>query len=559
MLSVAPAGAQSLPSLGIPTPGTVPFGSAVRQDGLFLTTPIVVDGVPVLRIAQPVNAPSGELPINMRAQFVQSAITQVLAGAPHDTGTLYDPATLKVTIERDKDQDYLVAKDDDHLTPLPIVTVTSADAQYNHLPIETLASQWQQTLQHALVDALAKRQPAQLKRNYNNVLRAALAAIAVTLLVVVGVAFLRRRAESLEKRVAQHKERLEAEQSKGGGEAGGSGVPRRRFLALSVRAAGPEQRLQQVRALAGSLVWLLVLLWAAGITWALLLFPQTSQYGVIVIRVAARIAFIWIGAALLNRIADLIISRFAEAYRSGDGTSEDRARRVLRGPTISRALGGFKSFIIVFIAALATLSALSIPVASVVTIGGIAALAISFAAQNLVRDLLNGLLVLFEDQYVVGDYVMIGEYNGIVENLTLRVVQIRDSRGHLITIPHSAAIQVVNASRNWSRIDYRVAVDPETDIAKAVGVLRQTLERLRSSSADRDVTLDPVEWIGIEQLSKNGIVLRASLRTAPMRQFELRRRINEAVLTDFRSAGVVLGADPLAPPSPAVNASPDPA
>jgi moderate conductance mechanosensitive channel len=154
--------------------------------------------------------------------------------------------------------------------------------------------------------------------------------------------------------------------------------------------------------------------------------------------------------------------------------------------------------------------------------------------------------------------VMIGDYNGIVENLSLRVVQLRDMRGYLITIPHSAVTQVVNASRNWARIDYRVAIDAGAALEKAISTVRAMLEELGRDDAWRDAIVEHVEWIGVERVAANGVVLRASIRTAPLRQFELRRVINERVFEALKDAGIALGVDPLGPPTPAPQGSPDP-
>jgi len=230
----------------------------------------------------------------------------------------------------------------------------------------------------------------------------------------------------------------------------------------------------------------------------------------------------------------------------------------LRAPTVSRAISGFKTFVVLFTATLATLGVLDVPIASVVTIGGIAALAIGFAAQSLVRDFLNGLLVLIEDHYAVGDYVMIDNYNGLVEHLTLRIVQVRDARGYLVTIPHSAVSQVVNASRNWSRVDFRIAVASSADIGKAVDIVRSAIDSLTSDPQWREQILETAEWIGVEALSKDGVVLRASVRTAPLRQFAVRREMNARVHRKLTDEGIELGIDRLAPAAPPVNASPDP-
>ncbi len=554
-----PGSAQVLPSLPKSSPGTSVPG--VKQEGVFLTAPVTVDGAPVFRIASPATPSGGELPINVRLLYVQNAIAQILA-EKDGGGTIWDPKTFKLIVDQVDKQQTLVATDSKHkgeTGEVPILTVTSADAQYNNLPAPMLAEQWRGQLEHALSVALQKRQPQRIRQNLDALIRVSVALIVLTLAAAFGWLFLKRREAVLKKRIEDRQQQAEEVQAQA---SSGNGVSqdhqRRRLLATAIRAAEPERRLQRVHATMGFLVWIVASLWLAAVTWALLLFPQTTPYGQLIIHSTSNVLFIWIAAAVLNKLFDLIIVLMAEAYSRRGVTSEAKARHLLRAPTISKSVGGFKTFAVIFIAALATLSAINIPVASVVTIGGIAALAIGFAAQSLVRDFLNGMLVLFEDQYVVGDYVMIGDYNGIVENLTLRVVQIRDVRGHLITIPHSAVSQVVNASRNWSRVDFRIPIDAEADFEKAKEVLRSTIESLAKESNWRSSIIQPVEWIGIENISKNGIVLRAAVRTAPLRQFELNRVLNERVLDAFQREGIPLGADPLGPPVPSVQASPSP-
>lgn len=556
MAAAPPALALGLP---VPVPSAAkPLVPGLRQEGLYTTMPVTVDGVSIFRIATLTAAPTG-IPIDMRSTLIENAIGQVLEMRDDKHGTKYEPRTFRVTIEKRNDGIALAATDAHHTSGAPLLTVTSVDAQYNKMPVAALAAQWQAALQDALATALDKRQPAEIKENSSIAVVVALVLATLTALGMISFALLGRRKLALEKLVQERRDAIEHDREEG------TAVPespepegRRRFLALAVRAAGPEQRLSNTRLLRSFIVWLLVLLWAVGITWALLLFPQTTALGRLIMASAIGVAYIWIGAGVLDRIFALIIARIAHLYSKRGDTSEDRARHLLRAPTITRAVGGFKSFLIVFIAILATASVINIPIASVVTVGGIVALAISFAAQNLVRDVFNGLLVLFEDQYVVGDYIMIGDYNGIVENLTLRIVQIRDGRGHLVTIPHSAVVQVVNASRNWSRVDYRIAVDPEADVKSALHVLSETLAQLGKDRKWRKSILKPVEWIGVETLSKGGIVLRAAIRTAPLRQFEVRREINDRVAAAFAEAKIAFGQDPLGPAAPPSNASPDP-
>jgi moderate conductance mechanosensitive channel len=291
------------------------------------------------------------------------------------------------------------------------------------------------------------------------------------------------------------------------------------------------------------LLWSIALAWVSLALWALFLFPQTTPLALTLVRGASGVALIWIVTGLLNRALDIVIARLATVWRMSQlASAEDRARQLLRVPTITRAIAGFKTFILIFMAALATLGQLGIPIGSVVTLGGLAAVGITLAAQNFVRDFLGGFLVLLEDQYVVGDYITINGHSGLVEHLSLRMVQIRDRAGDLITIPHSAVTNVVNQSRNWSRVDYRVPVDPSTNVSSALGLVRAVLDGLAKDDAWHDAVLEPVEWIGLDALSRDWVVIHASMRTAPLRQFELRREINARVRAAFADAGIAYGA-----------------
>jgi small conductance mechanosensitive channel len=317
--------------------------------------------------------------------------------------------------------------------------------------------------------------------------------------------------------------------------------------------------LRALKALSGVLAWGLALAWFLTIVWALSLFPQTTQFSHALRRQTTWIVIIVAGTFVLVRIIDLAISQIARMYaeraKAREG-GDERARALLRIPTLASACAAFATMVVVFFAILSGLWAFNPSINSVLTFGGIAALGITFAAQNLLRDFLNGVFVLVEDQYVVGDYVIVDQFSGVVEHMTLRVVQLRDSSGNLITIPHGQVTQVVNCSRDWSRVDYRVPVDARADIKAALDVLRKALTDLAAEKRYGDWMLDPVELIGVDSMSATGVVLRASIKTAPLRQFELKREINARVLAGLDAAGIALGLDPKAATSLSVNLGP---
>jgi len=540
------SGAASAQTLVPPTapPGTV---AGEEQQGFFTTAPIVLDGTTLLRVAVPANVGTGTPSIATRVNDIETSLDEVVAttGSGSRQETTYDPRSLRVHIERTGGVDVLEVVDAQHTDPLPIVTITATDARYNQTTVDALAAEWRGTLDGALVRALLRRQPAVQRRSLTEVARIAVVLLLASLLVWGVRRWLARRIEALTHDVNARAAHAKAESPSDEPVGDGAAVHRRRrrFLAISLRALGPERRLALWRAVSEALLWALALAWFIAGTWAFSLFPQTSPLAATLTRGTLGVATTIIMLGLLNRALDIVIARIAGVWRAAPFlNAEDRARQLLRIPTIARALGGFKGFLLVFAGVLTVLGQIGVPAGSIFTIGGLAAIALSLAAQSFVRDFINGFLVLLEDQYVVGDYVTINTYSGIVETLTLRMVQLRDASGELITIPHSATTAVANQSRNWSRVDYRVPVDPQTDVIKALEVVRGVIDGLAREETWRDAVLGEVEWIGIDALSKDWAIVRAVVRTAPLRQFALRHAINARVLSAFADERIALGA-----------------
>jgi small conductance mechanosensitive channel len=547
----APAGATppQLAQLTLPTAAPAPAVSGLIVTGADVTAPIEIDGTTVLRIGAPVNPPVTQIPIAIRVADVQTALGQLLAtnGSGAKAETIFDPRTLRVHVRREGDVAEIEAVDAKHPDPLPIVTVTSADAHANGTNVDALAAQWRNALQSAVIRGLELRQPAAERRNFQLLARVAIILIVVSLLLFAALRLLWQRMERLEAQVSERSSAA-TKQAPVAGERAAAGPERRRFFALALRNLEPERRLSLYGATAETLLWTLLLAWFIGVTWGLSLFAATTPLAQTITHGALGAGAVIIVTGLLNRVLDIVIARTAAAWRLRRlGNSEDRARLLLRIPTIARAISGAKAFVLVFVAALSVFGQIGVPIGSVVTIGGLAAVALSLAAQNFVRDFLNGFLVLFEDHYVVGDYVTINAFSGIVELLTLRMVQIRDSAGDLITIPHSSVTGVVNQSRNWSRVDYRVPIDVAADTEKAIDIVRRQIETLAGEGKWTSGSAAPLEWIGIDALSRDGVVLRASIRTAPLAQFEVKRQINERVRLAFAQADIAFGA-PLAMP-----------
>ncbi len=251
---------------------------------------------------------------------------------------------------------------------------------------------------------------------------------------------------------------------------------------------------------------------------------------------------VWLILALLDRLLNVAIVRVADNWESSlFATPGERARLTLRRPTVVRAIENLKSIVLWAIAILATLSVLSISAASVLTIGAVIAFALSFATQSLIKDYLNGFLILAEDQFAIGDVVTINGFSGNVEDLTLRITRLRTDDGRLVTIPNSSVVAVENQTRLWSRIDYRIAVAASSDITRALEVLTATLDQIAQDPGWNKVIVEPPQMLGVDAVSHAGIVLRAWIKTLPAQKAALTREINQRVSEAFRKENISLG------------------
>jgi moderate conductance mechanosensitive channel len=191
---------------------------------------------------------------------------------------------------------------------------------------------------------------------------------------------------------------------------------------------------------------------------------------------------------------------------------------------------------------LAGLSLVGVDLIPLVAGAGIIGLAISFAAQSLIKDMINGFLILLEDQYAVGDVIAIGTVSGFVENMNLRITQLRNSEGQLITIPNSTITVVQNLSKDWSRVDLAIDLAYGTDPDHALAVIRELAQEMYNDGDWGAKMPDPPEVLGIDEVNHNGLLIRVWIKTLPLQQWivarEFRRRLVLALGREGLSIGV---------------------
>lgn len=206
-----------------------------------------------------------------------------------------------------------------------------------------------------------------------------------------------------------------------------------------------------------------------------------------------------------------------------------------RQQTLSKLLENIVAYVIYFIAIIAVLSAFTIDITGLIAGAGVLGLAIGFGAQNLVRDVITGFFIIFEDQFSVGDYVRIGQAEGTVEEIGLRTTKVKAWTGELFIFPNGNITEVVNFSLHNSIAVVDINISNESDIAKVESLIMEFLGTLQ----DRyEQIIKPAELLGVQNLTTTEVVMRITAETLPMQHFAVARGIRRDLKEFLDQRGV---------------------
>ncbi|HZG59125.1 MAG TPA: mechanosensitive ion channel family protein [Anoxybacillus sp.] len=206
-----------------------------------------------------------------------------------------------------------------------------------------------------------------------------------------------------------------------------------------------------------------------------------------------------------------------------------------REATLLRLLDNVVTYVVYFIAIIMTLDTLGVEVKAILAGAGIVGLAVGFGAQSLVKDIITGFFIIFEDQFSVGDYVRIGNFEGYVEEIGLRTTKIKSWTGEVHILPNGSINQVTNFSLNNSIAVVDVSIAYEGDIERAENVIRELLAELPAKY--EDMVKEP-ELLGIQNFGQSEIVLRVTCETKPMRHWFIARALRKEIKLRLDEHGI---------------------
>jgi moderate conductance mechanosensitive channel len=245
------------------------------------------------------------------------------------------------------------------------------------------------------------------------------------------------------------------------------------------------------------------------------------------------VAVVVVVTIVVWELISLVIERtVTDTDAEGNLRLSNRARTLLN---ITR------SFLLVFLSLIALfliLSELGLDITPLLAGAGVIGLAIGFGSQKLVQDIINGMFVLLGDTIRVGDVVEVASRTGVVEEMTMRTVVLREYSGNVHTIPYNSIDTVTNYTKDFSYAVFDIGVAYRESVDQVMEVLRQIGAEMNRDPHFRRLILEPLEVAGVDKFADSAVVIRARLKTRPLKQWEVGREFNRRVKNRFDELGI---------------------
>lgn len=245
----------------------------------------------------------------------------------------------------------------------------------------------------------------------------------------------------------------------------------------------------------------------------------------------AVVGFTLLAAWILIRLTRVVADRVVRMVKDDDPTTINEREK--RARTLAGIFKGVARVVVIIVATLTIMAELNIPTAPLIASAGVAGLAISFGAQNLIRDVISGFFILLENQFKVGDVIRAAGVFGVVEDMNLRVTVLRDTDGAAHFIPNGEIKLVSNLAKEWSRAVINVGIAYTENVERVLEFLKQVGEQLRKESPWASYILEPPQVLGIESFEQTQITIRVLIKTRPLRQWEIGREYRRRVKAAF--------------------------
>jgi len=249
-----------------------------------------------------------------------------------------------------------------------------------------------------------------------------------------------------------------------------------------------------------------------------------------------RITIIAVAAYFVIRIASAAARRFEREMSRGTGLNV--IERTKRAQTLGRVLQKALSVLVIGIAALMILRELRIDITPALTGAGIAGLAIGFGAQTIVRDVIAGFFLILEDQCRVGDVAVVNGQGGLVEEINLRTIVLRDEEGTVHVFPNGEIKTLANKSKDFSYYVVTFGIGYDEDPERVMAAMRDAAATLVDDPEFKPHILAPLEIAGVDAFEPGQLVLKARIKTVPLKQWLVGRELRRRMAKIFAERGI---------------------
>ena len=243
-----------------------------------------------------------------------------------------------------------------------------------------------------------------------------------------------------------------------------------------------------------------------------------------------RIVLVAAIAFVLVRVVHLLVARFQQEVSTG--ADLEVLERVKRAKTLGGLIQNVLTTLVVAVASLMILREVGLDITPILTGAGILGLAVGFGAQTLVKDIISGFFLILENDVRVGDVVAVDKYSGVVEDMSLRTMVLRDLEGTVHIIPNGSIVVLSNKTKDFSYAVLEVPSAYAADTDQVIALLRQIGTELRDDGAFAPFILDDLEVLGIEAFADASVTIKSRIKVMPSKQWgvarEFRRRLKKA-------------------------------
>ncbi len=247
-----------------------------------------------------------------------------------------------------------------------------------------------------------------------------------------------------------------------------------------------------------------------------------------------RVALIIILALIATKIAAMVSNRIFKPFT-----------KIQNGPEIEKRARTLSSLIryilhisILGVSVVMVLGEFGIDIGPIIAAAGVVGLAIGFGAQHLVQDIISGFFILMDDQIRVGDVVNIGGQGGLVERVNLRMTVLRDLSGSVHFIRNGQINIVTNMTKDFSYYVLEIGIAYRENVDDVIEVVKKIDEELRADSEYGSQILEPIEILGLDKFADSAIIIKARIKTVPIKQWWVGREFNRRMKIKFDELGI---------------------